>query len=110
MSLQIPHFENEDQEAQWWYDHREETERDFLEALKDGRARPMSDTERGRRVIRAAKRALAAREAAKTFLTSSSEQDRERFHQLAVKAGLDDETYVQQTLLNALALAEALAA
>jgi DNA-binding MarR family transcriptional regulator len=110
MSLQIPHFENEEQEAQWWYDHREETEADFLEALKDGRARRLSDTERGRRVIRAAKRALAAREAAKTFLASSSEQDRERFHQLAVKAGLDDETYLQQTLLKALASAEALAA
>jgi hypothetical protein len=70
MSLQIPHFENEEQEAQWWYDHREETEREFLQALKEGRARPLSDTERGRRVIRAAKRALAAREAAKTLIAS----------------------------------------
>jgi len=95
---------------EWWYDHREETEADFLQALKDARAGPLSDTERGRRVIRAARRALAAREAAKAFLASASEQDREHFHQLAVKAGLDDETYLQQTLLKALASAEALAA
>lgn len=110
MSLQIPHFENEEQEAQWWYDNREETEREFLQALKDGRARPLSETERGRRVIRAAKRALAAREAAKTLIASVSDADRNRFHELATKAGLDDETYIQQMLLNALASAEALAA
>jgi hypothetical protein len=106
MSLTIPHFENEEQEAQWWYDHREEVEEDFVQALKDGRVKRASETERGRRVMRAAKRALAAREAAKTFLASSSEQGREHFHQLAVKAGLDDETYLQQTLLKALASAE----
>lgn len=107
MSLQIPHFENEEQEAQWWYDHREETEGEFLQALKDDRVRRLSNTDRGRRVIRAAKRALAAREAAKTLLAAVSDADRNRFHELAAKAGLDDETYIQQMLLNALASAEA---
>ena len=61
-------------------------------------------------MIRAAKRALAAREAAKTLIASVSDADRNRFHELAAKAGLDDETYIQQMLLNALASAEALAA
>jgi len=70
----------------------------------------LSDTEHGRRVIRAARRALAARSAAKAFIAGSSEQDRERFHALAAKAGLDDETYISQILLNALAGAEILAA
>jgi DNA-binding MarR family transcriptional regulator len=110
MSLRIPHFENEEQEAQWWYDHRNEVEEDFVQGLKDGRVKRASETERGRRVIRAAKRALAAREAAKAFIASASEQDRERFHDLAIKAGLDDETYIQQMLLSALASAETLAA
>jgi DNA-binding MarR family transcriptional regulator len=110
MSLTIPLFENEEQEAQWWYDHRDEVEEDFVQGLKDGRVKRASDTERGRRVIRAAKRALAAREAAKALIASVSDEDRNRFHQLAVQAGLDDETYIQQVLLNALASAEVLAA
>jgi hypothetical protein len=45
------------------------------------------DTERGRLVIRAAKRALAAREEAKTLIASVSDVDRNRFHELAAKAG-----------------------
>ena len=110
MSLQIPHFENEEEEAQWWDDHREDVDEDFLQAMREGRARLAADTEHGRRVIRAAKRALAARSAAKAFIAGSSEQDRERFHALAAKAGLDDETYISQILLDALAGAESLAA
>ena len=110
MSLTIPEFENEEQEAQWWYDHRDEVEEDFVQGLKDGRVKRASETERGRRVIRAAKRALAAREAAKTLIASVSDADRNRFHELAAKVGLDDETYIQQMLLNALASAEALTA
>jgi hypothetical protein len=39
-----------------------------------------------------------------------SDEDRNRFQQLAVKAGLDDETYIHQMLLNALASADAPAA
>ena len=110
MSLQIPSFENEEQEAQWWYDHREEVEEDFVQGIRDGRVKRATETEHGRRVMRAAKRALAAREAAKALIASSSDEDRSRFHQLAVKAGLDDETYIQQMLLDALASADALAA
>jgi hypothetical protein len=110
LSLTIPRFENEEQEAQWWYDHREELDDDFLQAMRDGRAKLASETEHGRRVMRAARRACAAAEAAKAFIACASEQDRDRFHQLAVKAGLDDQTYIQQVLLNALAGAESLAA
>ncbi len=110
MSLQIPHFDNEEQEAQWWYDHREELTDEFIQAHGEGRLKRASETEHGRRAMRAAKRALAAREAAKALIASVSDEDRNRFHQLAVKTGLDDETYIQQMLLNALASAEALAA
>lgn len=89
--MTIPRFENESQEAQWWYDHREELGEGFLQAMGDGRAKLASEKEHGRRVMRAARRALAGRQAAKAFIASASEQDRDRFHQLAVKAGLDDQ-------------------
>ena len=110
MSLRIPRFDNEEQEAQWWYDHRDEVEDDFVQALRDGRAKRASETEHGRRVIRAAKRALAAREASKALIASVSDEDRELLHQRAVDAGLDDETYVQQILLKAMPWADAPAA
>ncbi len=32
----LPKFANEDEEAQWWYDHREEIGRDFERAAADG--------------------------------------------------------------------------
>jgi len=56
----------------------------------DGRATLALETEHGWRVMRAARRARAADEAAKAFIASACEQDRDRFHQLAVKAALDD--------------------
>ena len=108
--MTIPHFDSEDQEAQWWYDHREELTEEFMQAYREGRLKRASETERGLRIIRAAKRALAAGEAAKAFLATASEQDRERVHQLALKAGIDDRTYLQQTFLKALAAAESQAA
>ena len=66
--------------------------------MESGRAKPLSETEHGPRVIRAAKRALAAREAARTLLAKTSEEDRTRIHH----AGIDDETYLQQLFLKAL--------
>jgi hypothetical protein len=33
----IPKFESEADEAQWWYDHREETARDLVAASQQGR-------------------------------------------------------------------------
>ena len=108
--LVVPKFATEHEEADWWDQHMDVVEANFIEAAEKGTLRRTSETERGRRVIRAAKRALAAREAAKTLIASVSDADRNRFHELATKAGLDDETYIQQMLLNALASAEALAA
>ena len=34
--LEIPKFENENQEAEWWFDHREELSQDFVTAAKNG--------------------------------------------------------------------------
>ena len=108
--LVVPKFATEAEEADWWDQHMDVVEATFLDAAEKGTLRRTSETEHGRRVILAAKRALAAREAAKAFIASASEQDRDRFHQLAVKAGLDDQTYIQQVLLTALAGVESLAA
>ncbi len=33
----IPQFANEAEEAQWWYDHREEIGADMLAAVREGR-------------------------------------------------------------------------
>jgi len=60
--------------------------------------------------MRAAKRALAFREAAKALIASVSDEDRNRFHQFCRQSRHRCETYIQQTLLNALASAEALTA
>jgi len=35
----IPKFATETEEANWWYDNREELDNDFLQALKEGRVR-----------------------------------------------------------------------
>jgi hypothetical protein len=33
----IPKFASEAEEAQWWYDHREETAADLIAAVREGR-------------------------------------------------------------------------
>jgi hypothetical protein len=35
--IKLPRFANEDEEAQWWYDHREEIGADMLAAVREGR-------------------------------------------------------------------------
>ena len=35
--LDIPHFENEEEEANWWFDNRDKVAEAFLRAEKDGR-------------------------------------------------------------------------
>ena len=55
----VPKFETEAGEADWWDQHMDVVEANFAEAIESGQVRRLSDTERGRRVIRAAKRALA---------------------------------------------------
>jgi hypothetical protein len=36
-SRRIPKFENEAEEAQWWFDHREEISQDIVIASREGR-------------------------------------------------------------------------
>jgi hypothetical protein len=72
----VPKFATEAEEADWWDQHLDVVDANFIEAVEKGTLRRASETELGRRVMRAARRALAAREAAKAFLASASEQDR----------------------------------
>jgi hypothetical protein len=36
----LPHFKNEAEEAQWWYDHRDEVADDMIKAMREGRTGP----------------------------------------------------------------------
>ena len=36
----LPHFENEAEEAKWWYDHRDEVADDMIKAMREGRTGP----------------------------------------------------------------------
>ena len=47
---QIPSFASEAEEAQWWYDHREELAQDFVDAAKAGRLGEGSKARNARRM------------------------------------------------------------
>lgn len=50
---QIPSFDTEDEEAQWWFDHREQTA-DWLEkAAGEGRTTNLAELRESRRTPRA---------------------------------------------------------
>jgi len=36
----LPHFKDEAEEAQWWYDHRDEVADDMIKAMREGRTGP----------------------------------------------------------------------
>jgi len=97
--LDVPKFATEAEEAEWWDQHMDTVGGNLIEAIQNGTAH------RGGPValLQERRRALAASAAAKTFMASLTEEDREHFHKLAVKAGVDDETYVQRALLKVLA-------
>lgn len=41
--IELPDFASEAEEAQWWFDHREEHDARLLAAIEDGSARSVSD-------------------------------------------------------------------
>lgn len=49
---QIPSFDTEDEEAQWWFDHREQTA-DWLEKAGEGRTTNLAELRESRRTPRA---------------------------------------------------------
>jgi len=50
-SRRIPKFENEAEEAPWWFDHREEIAQDIVMASREGRLGEGSRARFQRRVI-----------------------------------------------------------
>ncbi len=46
----IPAFETEAEEAQWWFDHREEIGADILAAVREGRTSLSSPSKRLKRL------------------------------------------------------------
>jgi hypothetical protein len=54
----IPKFESEAQEAAWWFDHREETARDLIAAVKEGRLAPTLKVRYAERMRKLAEQAV----------------------------------------------------
>jgi len=43
MALNLPDFASEKEEADWWYDHRDEVSDDFAAAASEGKVRSVRD-------------------------------------------------------------------
>jgi predicted DNA binding CopG/RHH family protein len=86
----MPHFANEAEEAQWWFDHREELAEDMLAAAQQGKLG----------VGTAARR---ANEAAKIALDP---EDVERAWVQAERRGLEYQAYVKMVVHRALLMEE----
>jgi predicted HicB family RNase H-like nuclease len=80
-------FKNEDEEAQWWYDNREERDAAMLAAIENGTARRSKPAER-----------VAA---AKTTVRLDPE-DVKLASELAMRRGVEVGTYVRQIFHEAL--------
>jgi predicted DNA binding CopG/RHH family protein len=94
--LKLPKFENEAEEARWWFDNQDMLERDFKEAAANGTLK------RGT-VMR---RALEL-EAASTIQLDPSDISKAR--SLAEKRGLDYQAYLQTLIHEALEREEQIA-
>ena len=93
MTLKTPKFASEAEEAQWWYDHREE----LTEAFEDAAARGE---------LHAGSAARLAREQSTGITPTTSirldPEDIARARQLAAKRGLRYQTYLKMLIHQAL--------
>lgn len=95
--LELPKFASEAEEAQWWYDHREEVAKAFEEAAARGELRTGS----------AAK--LARQDATGVTPTTTirlDPQDISRARALAAARGVRYQTYLKMLIHDALAAEE----
>jgi predicted DNA binding CopG/RHH family protein len=83
----IPHFASEAEEAQWWFDHSDELDKDFEQAIANGTI--------GRGV-------LAMRFGLAPNIVHLSAIDIEMARRQAAERGLDFEPYVQNLIHHAL--------
>jgi predicted DNA binding CopG/RHH family protein len=92
----IPHFTSETEEAQWWYEQRDQLTAKTEEAANRGELR-----------LRHLSPAVELAPAPKSVTLHLSEQDLLRARKLAEKQGLQDEVYLAILLHGALDTEEA---
>ena len=95
--LKIPAFASEAEEAQWWYDHREEVAKVFEEAAARGELRTGT-------AARLARQHATGITPTTTFRLDP--QDISRARALAAKRGVRYQTYLKMLLHEALAAEE----
>ena len=84
----IPKFESEAEEANWWFDNREELDKDFIKAFAEGRLRRRTEPRPSTAVP--------------TTTIRLDPVDIEKARGLAAKRGLKYQTYLKMLLHEAL--------
>jgi predicted DNA binding CopG/RHH family protein len=95
--LKLPNFSSEAEEAQWWYDHREEVAKAFEEAAARGELRTGSVAKFARQ---------AATGTTPTTTIRLDPQDISRARVLAARRGVRYQTYLKMLIHEALATEE----
>ena len=86
--LEIPKFANEAEEAQWWYDHRDMLDENFIEAVKKG-------------TIHVGGPAAILRET-RLVTVRLANRDLDRVEQVAKERGIGDHACIAELLREAL--------
>jgi len=89
----VPSFENEDQEADWWYDNRELVSQEFQKAAAEG------SLGRGT-VMRRMAEAQARKEASSPIQLDSA--DASKAQAVAARKGISYQTYIKTLIHEAL--------
>jgi hypothetical protein len=97
--LKIPKFPSEADEAQWWFDHRDEVAKAFEEAAADGKLQTGT-------VARLARKETAASGVTPTTTIRLDPDDISRARTLAAQRGLRYQTYLKMLVHEALAAEE----
>ena len=92
---QIPHFENEAQEAEWWYQNQDFIVEQFEEAAATGKLQHGT-------AVRIARERAAQSGASPTITIRLPEADLAKARELAAKKGLRYQTYLKMLLHEAL--------
>ncbi len=88
----IPKFKSEAEEAQWWFDHREETAQWTADAVREGRTLKLAEVLKKR----------GGEGTVPTVSIAIDPADVERAHTLAEQRGLRYQTYLKVLLHEAL--------
>jgi predicted DNA binding CopG/RHH family protein len=95
---ELPPFENEAEEAQWWFDHRDEHDARLSRAISDGSAHRVVDVLLEHGLVLEGLREVAV---------PIKEEDAERARRQADVAGMDYHEYMGKLLHEALANSDA---